>query len=100
MSYPMKDFTADPERLAHAAEEWLSAPVEALGDACNKASHELTSALHRGKDMYQVAQKRVGRQVREVDEIVHHHPYPVALIAIGAGALVGYLIARRFKDCR
>jgi ElaB/YqjD/DUF883 family membrane-anchored ribosome-binding protein len=100
MSYPMIDFTADPERLAHSAEEWLSAPVEALGAARSKANHELTSALHRGRDLYVVAQKRVGKQVREVDEIVRHHPYPVALIAIGAGALVGYLLARRFWDCR
>ena len=96
----MKDFTADPERLAHTAEEWLSAPVEVLGDACNIASHELTSALNRGKDLYQFTQKRVSRQVEDVDQIIRHHPYPVALIAIGAGALVGYLIARRCWDCR
>lgn len=96
----MRNLTAAPEKLVHVAEEWLSVPAEALGTACNKASHELTSGLRRGKVLYQAAQKRVGKKVKNADQIVHQHPYPVALIAIGAGALVGYLIARRFWDCR
>ena len=96
----MKDFTADPERLAHTTEEWLSAPVDALGDACNKASHELSSAFIRGQNLYQNAQKQVGKQVKEVDDAMHHHPYPVILIAVGIGAIAGYLFARRSWDCR
>lgn len=81
MSYPMNEFVTDLENPAetgkHEAGAWLSTVME------------------RGRDFCQAVGTRVGKDTRAANALVYRNPYPTLLVGIGAGALLGFLVACR-----
>ena len=101
MSYPMNDLLSDLEKSATTAENWISSSAGSVGTALHRAGDELSSALGRGKGYYRSAGRRVSREARAADAVLHRHPYPTVLLGIAAGALVGFLISRSLSNsCR
>jgi ElaB/YqjD/DUF883 family membrane-anchored ribosome-binding protein len=61
----------------------------------SEARKRLAAALEQGKEIYGRVREKAVEGVKATDEAVHEHPYPAIGIALGVGALVGYLVARR-----
>lgn len=99
MSNPVKEFFKDHNPTKIHTPEWVSHPTDAIEAAYDRAGDELSSAFNQGIHFYKSAQKRVGQEVKQVDAILRHNPYPTILIGILAGSIIGYLVACRFNRC-
>ena len=60
-----------------------------------EARKRLAAALERGKEIYGRVSDKAVEGAKAADEAVHEHPYQVIAVALGVGALAGYLLARR-----
>ena len=81
--------------LAEDARALLSATADVAGDKVSEARKRLTAALESGKEMYGRVRDQAVEGAKATDKAVHEHPYKAMGIALGVGALVGYLVARR-----
>ncbi len=81
--------------LAEDARALLSATTDVAGDKVGEARKRLAAALERGKEFYGRVREKAVEGAKAADEAVHEHPYQVIGIALGVGALIGYLAARR-----
>ncbi len=95
MSYPMNEFETDLENLAQTSLDWISSSSDAVGTALREVGDGISSVMERGGDAYKAASKRVGREAGAANAVLHNNPYPTVLASIGAGALLGFLVARR-----
>ena len=73
--------------------------VKATGDAAgNKASdvrNRLVNALGSAKTTYDRVQGNTVNAAKATDRIIHTHTYKSLGLALGAGLLIGALLARR-----
>jgi hypothetical protein len=99
MSNPVKEFCNEHKPSNVHAPEWVSAQADAIDLAYERAGDELSSAFERGKDYYKNVQKRVGREVNDVNALLHHNPYPTILIGMLASSVIGYLVACQINSC-
>ncbi|MDB6027216.1 MAG: protein ElaB [Verrucomicrobiales bacterium] len=81
--------------LAEDARALLSATADVAGDKVGEARQRLAAALESGKEMYGRVRDKAVEGAKATDKAVHEHPYKAMGIALGVGALVGYLLARR-----
>lgn len=95
MSYPMNEFETDLENLAQTSDEWISSSSDAVGTALHEVGDAISSVTERGGNIYKAAGKRVAREAGAANAVLHNNPYPTVLAGIGAGALLGFLVARR-----
>jgi ElaB/YqjD/DUF883 family membrane-anchored ribosome-binding protein len=93
----MNEFVTDLEKPAKTADEWISSSADAVRAACHEANNEMSSVMKRGRDFYVTVCKRVGKEANAANAVMHSNPYPPVLVAIGAGALLGYLVACRLN---
>ena len=70
------------------------------GDKVGEARKRLAAALENGKELYGRARDKAVEGVKATDQAVREHPYQAIGIALGVGALLGYLVARRFNGNR
>ncbi|HTI71038.1 MAG TPA: hypothetical protein VMF06_13800 [Candidatus Limnocylindria bacterium] len=71
---------------------------QAANSACNgvaKAERFFAAALKTGRDSLQSAQDRAVRSAKATDRLIRDNPYAALGVAVGVGALVGFLISRR-----
>lgn len=99
MSNPVKEFFKDHRPSKIHAPEWVSQSSDAIESAYDKVGDELSSAFNQGIHFCKSAQKRVGQEVKQVDAILRHNPYPTILIGILASSVIGYLVACRINRC-
>ena len=88
MSYPMNGFVTDLQRPSQAAGERIPAPAET-------PVHRPVSIMERGKGLYKAVGNRVRCEASAADAELHVNPYPTVLAGIGAGALLGFIVAWR-----
>ena len=81
--------------LADDARALVAATGDVAGEKVSEARKRLAAALDSGKEMYGRARDKTVEGAKAADEAVHEHPYEAIGIALGMGALVGYLVARR-----
>ena len=81
--------------LADDARALMAATADVAGDKASEARKRLAAALESGKQIYERVTDKAADGARAADEAVHEHPYPVIGIALGVGALIGYLVACR-----
>ena len=81
--------------LAEDARALLAATTDVAGDKVGEARKRLAAALERGREIYGRVREKAVESVKAADEAVHEHPYHVVGVALGVGALIGYLAARR-----
>jgi ElaB/YqjD/DUF883 family membrane-anchored ribosome-binding protein len=79
--------------LAEDARALMAATADMAGEKVGEARKRLSAALESAKD-------RAVRGAKAVDEAVHEHPYQAIAIGVGAGAIIGYLLARRCASNR
>jgi len=81
--------------LAEDARALMAATADVAGEKVSEARKRLAAALESGKEIYGRARDKAVDSARAADEVVREHPYQAIGIAFGAGALLGYLLARR-----
>ena len=85
--------------LAEDARALMSATADVAGEKVSEARKRLAAALERGKEICGSVREKAVEGAKAADEAVHAHPYQAMGIALGVGALLGYLIARRCSRC-
>ncbi len=85
----------DMGRLVEDARALVAATTDVAGDKVGEARKRLAAALESGKLMYGRVRDKTVQGAEAADEAVREHPYQAMGIALGLGALIGYLVARR-----
>ena len=81
--------------LAEDAGALMAATADVAGEKVVEARKRLAAALESGKEFYGRVRDKTVEKAKAVDETVHEHPYQAMGIALGVGAIIGYLLARR-----
>jgi ElaB/YqjD/DUF883 family membrane-anchored ribosome-binding protein len=81
--------------LAEDARALMAATADVAGDKVNEARKRLAAALESGKQIYGNVRDKAVEGAKAADKTVRENPYQAIAIALGVGALVGYLAARR-----
>jgi ElaB/YqjD/DUF883 family membrane-anchored ribosome-binding protein len=85
----------DLDTLAEDARALMAATADVAGEKVSEARKRLADALENGKEIYGRVRDKALDGARATDEAVREHPYQAIGIALGLGALIGYLAARR-----
>ena len=87
--------TNDIGQLAEDARALMAATADVAGEKVGEARNRLAAALERGKEIASRVRDKAIEGAKAADEAVHEHPYQAIAIALGVGALIGYLVGRR-----
>ena len=77
------------------AEALLAATADVAGEKVEEARNRLAAALESGKEIYDRVCKQAAEGAQVADQTIRKNPYQAIGIALGVGALLGYLVARR-----
>lgn len=83
--------------LAEDARALLTATADVAGEKVGEARQRLAEALQSDLEYCNRLRDKAVEGVEIADEAVHEHPYQAIAIALGVGALLGFLVARRFS---
>ena len=100
MSKHTEPTTHDLGQLADDARALMSATADVAGEKVGEARKRLAVALDRAKDLAGQVRDKAVQGAKAADKAVHEHPYQAIAIGVGAGALIGYLVARRCSGSR
>ena len=81
--------------LAEDARALMAATADVAGDKVAEARTRLAAALESAKEIYVQVRSKAADGVRVADQALRNNPYQAMGIAVGLGALIGYLIAGR-----
>ena len=95
MSKQTEDISHDMSQLADDARALMSATADVAGEKVGEARKRLSAALDSSKEMLAQVRDKAVKSAKVADKAVRENPYQAMGIALGVGALFGYLIARR-----
>jgi ElaB/YqjD/DUF883 family membrane-anchored ribosome-binding protein len=95
MSKQSQSSDNDLSTLAEDARALMAATADVAGDKVNEARKRLGDALESGKQLYGNVREKAAQGAKAADKTVRENPYQAIAIALGVGALIGYLAARR-----
>jgi ElaB/YqjD/DUF883 family membrane-anchored ribosome-binding protein len=95
MSKQSQSADNDLGTLAEDARALMAATADVAGDKVNEARKRLAAALENGKQIYGNVRDKAVEGAKAADKTVRENPYQAIAIAVGVGALIGYLAARR-----
>jgi ElaB/YqjD/DUF883 family membrane-anchored ribosome-binding protein len=81
--------------LAEDARALMAATADVAGEKVSEARKRLAAALDSGQKIFGRVKEKAVEGAKATDEAVREHPYQAIGIALGVGALLGYLLARR-----
>jgi len=81
--------------LAEDARALMAATADVAGEKVGEARKRLAAVLENGKEIAGRVRDRAAQGAKAADQAVHKHPYPAIGVAVGIGALLGYMLARR-----
>jgi ElaB/YqjD/DUF883 family membrane-anchored ribosome-binding protein len=85
----------DMGTLAEDARALMAATADVAGDKVADARKRLSAALESAKDIAGKVRDKAVEGAKAADEAVREHPYQAIGIALGIGAIIGFLAARR-----
>ena len=85
----------DMGRLAEDARALVTATADVAGEKVAEARKRLEAALENGKEFYGRVRDKAVEGVESADQTLRRHPYEAVGIAVGVGALLGYLLTCR-----
>jgi ElaB/YqjD/DUF883 family membrane-anchored ribosome-binding protein len=88
----------DMGTLADDARALVSATADVAGEKVVEARKRLAAALESGKEIYGRVREKAVERAQAADVAVREHPYQALAIAVGIGAILGFLAARQY--CR
>ena len=83
------------DALAEDARALMAATADVAGEKVAEARNRLAVALERGKEIAGSVRDKAVKGAKAADETVREHPYQAIGIALGVGAVIGFLVARR-----
>ena len=83
--------------LADDARALMAATADVAGEKVSEARKRLAAALESGKEIYGRVRDKAVEGAKATDQAVREHPYQAIGIALGVGALIGYLATRRWS---
>ena len=81
--------------LAEDARALMTATADVAGEKVADARKRVADALESAKEIAGRVRDQAVDYAKAADEAVHEHPYKAIGIALGVGALLGYLVSRR-----
>jgi ElaB/YqjD/DUF883 family membrane-anchored ribosome-binding protein len=81
--------------LAEDARALMAATADVAGEKVGEARKRLAAALENGKEIYGRVREKAVEGIKASDKVVRDNPYQAIGIALGVGALIGFLVARR-----
>ena len=85
----------DTQHLVEDAQALLSATAHVAEDKVVEARKRLAACLEKGKETWKTVQQKTVAGVKATDQAIREHPYQSVGVALGIGALIGYLFGRR-----
>lgn len=82
-------------RLIEDAQELLSATKQVGEEKVIEARKRLADALEKARQTWGMVQEKATAGAKAADQVVREHPYHTMGVALGVGAVIGYLLARR-----
>jgi ElaB/YqjD/DUF883 family membrane-anchored ribosome-binding protein len=81
--------------LAEDARALMAATADVAGEKVGEARKRLAAALESGKQIYGRVREKAVEGAKAADQTVRENPYQAIAIALGVGALIGFVVARR-----
>ena len=95
MNKPTQKMGDAMDALAEDARALMAATADVAGEKVAEARNRLAVALERGKEIAGSVRDKAVKGAKAADETVREHPYQAIGIALGVGAVIGFLVARR-----
>jgi len=83
--------------LVRDARALLAATADVAGDKVVEARKRLAAALDASRELFGRASQRAVEQAKAADRVIRDNPYQIVVAALGVGALIGYLAARKCR---
>jgi ElaB/YqjD/DUF883 family membrane-anchored ribosome-binding protein len=96
----MKTHTAHHKKesddsLLEDAQALLAATAHVAEEKVIAARERLNAAVEKGKEAWQNVQEKTVAGAKATDQAIRENPYKALGIALGVGAIVGYVLGRR-----
>ena len=95
MSKPTQSPAEEMAQLAEDARALMAATATVTGDEVAEARKRLEAALERGKEICGEVKDKAAQTAKAADQAVREHPYQAIAIALGIGALIGFVLGSR-----
>jgi len=95
MSKQTQATSNDMGTLAEDARALMAATADVAGEKVSDARKRLAAALDSGKEFYGRVRDKAVEGAKATDQAVRENPYQAIGIAVGVGAVIGYLVSRR-----
>jgi ElaB/YqjD/DUF883 family membrane-anchored ribosome-binding protein len=83
------------EHLIEDAQALLAATAHVAEEKVVEARKRLTAAIEKGKEAWNTVQEKAIAGAKATDQVIRDNPYKALGIALGVGAIIGYLLRRR-----
>ena len=87
--------TNEPEHLVEDAQALLAATAHVAEAKVVEARKRLTAAIDKGRETWNAVQEKAVAGAKATDQVIRDHPYQAIGVALGVGALIGFLLSRR-----
>ncbi|MEI6178761.1 MAG: DUF883 family protein, partial [Verrucomicrobiota bacterium] len=95
LNKPTQAIENDLDQLAHDTGTLLAATADMAGEQIGEARKRLASMLGHGREIYDRMRDRALQSTMAADCAVHRNLYQTIAVGVGAGVLVGFLLATR-----
>jgi ElaB/YqjD/DUF883 family membrane-anchored ribosome-binding protein len=85
----------DMGTLVEDARLLMAATADVAGEKVGEARKRLAASLESAKEIASRVRDKAVEGAKAADEAVREHPYQAIGIALGVGALIGLVVARR-----
>jgi len=85
----------DMGTLAEDARALMAATADVAGEKVGEARKRLAAALESGREIYGRVRDKAVEGARAAYQTVRENPYQAIAIAMGVGAIIGFLVVRR-----
>jgi ElaB/YqjD/DUF883 family membrane-anchored ribosome-binding protein len=83
------------EHLMEDAQALLAATAHVAEEKVVEARKRLTAAIEKGRETWNNVQEKAIAGAKATDQVIRENPYKAIGIALGVGAIIGYLLRRR-----
>ncbi len=83
------------EHLMEDAQALLTATAHVAEEKVVEARNRLTAAIEKGRETWNNVSEKAVAGAKATDQIIRENPYKALGVALGVGAIIGYLLRRR-----